>query len=96
MLGVQAYRTRKDLAVDAIMRYGRIDDRPSAERTWEYFVDKFSADLAMSPRAVENNLRMMADTQPGALSASPEQFLDGSFVERIRASGYVEQIARGQ
>ena len=95
MLGVQAYRTRKDLAVDAIMRYGRIDDRLSAERTWEYFLDKFSADLAMSPRAVENNLRMMADTQPGALSASAEQFLDGSFVERIRASGYLEQIARG-
>jgi NitT/TauT family transport system substrate-binding protein len=96
MLGVQAYRTQKDLAVDAIMRYGRIDDRPSAERTWEYFRDKFSADLAMSPRAVENNLRMMADTQPGALSASADQFLDGSFVERIRASGYPEQIARGQ
>jgi hypothetical protein len=78
------------------MRYGRIDDRPSAERTWEYFRDKLSADLAMSPRAVENNLRMMADTQPGATSASAEQFLDGSFVERIKASGYVEQIARGQ
>jgi hypothetical protein len=38
----------------------------------------------------------VADQHPEALSARPEQFLDSSFVERIKASGYVEQVKQGQ
>jgi NitT/TauT family transport system substrate-binding protein len=95
MRGVHAFKTQKDLAVDAIMRYGRTDDRAGAEKTWEYFRDKFGDDLVMSPRAVENNLRLMAEEKPEALSARVDQFLDSSFTERIRASGFVEQVKRG-
>ncbi|HEY7066163.1 MAG TPA: ABC transporter substrate-binding protein [Chloroflexota bacterium] len=95
MRGVQAFKTQKDLAVDAIMRYGRIDDRAGAEKTWEYFRDKFGDDLIMSPLAVENNLRLMAEEKPEAASAKVEQFLDGSFTARIKASGFVEQIKGG-
>jgi NitT/TauT family transport system substrate-binding protein len=93
--GVHAFKTQKELAVDAIMRYGRTDDRAGAEKTWEYFRDKFGDDLVMSPRAVENNLRLMAEEKPEALSARVDQFLDSSFTERIRASGFVEQVKRG-
>jgi NitT/TauT family transport system substrate-binding protein len=93
--GVHAFKTQKDLAVDAIMRHGRTEDRAGAEKTWEYFRDKFGDDLVMSPRAVENNLRLMAEEKPDALTARVDQFLDGSFTERIRASGFVDQVKRG-
>jgi NitT/TauT family transport system substrate-binding protein len=93
--GIQAYKTQKELAVDAIVRYGRTDDRVGAEKTWEYFRDKLGEDLVMSPRAVENNLRLMAEDKPEALSARVDQFLDSSFTERIRASGFVEQVKHG-
>jgi NitT/TauT family transport system substrate-binding protein len=93
--GIQAYKTQKDLAVDAIMRYGRTEDRVGAEKTWEYFRDKFGDDLIMSPRAVENNLRLMVEDKPEAAAARVDQFLDSSFTEHIRASGFVEQVKRG-
>jgi ABC-type nitrate/sulfonate/bicarbonate transport system substrate-binding protein len=93
--GVQAFKTQKDLAVDAIMRYGRTDDRVGAEKTWNYFRDKFGDDLIMSPRAVENNLKLMAEEKPEARDARVDQFLDSGFTERIRASGFVEQLKRG-
>ena len=94
--GVHAYKTQKDLAVDAIMNYGRTDDRPGAEKTWDYFRDKFADDMAMSPRAVVNNLQLMADEKPEAPSAMVEQFLDSRFTDRIRASGFVERVKRGE
>src|SRR5581483_9638111 len=93
--GVHAFKTQKDLAVDAIMRYGRTDDRVGAEKTWDYYRDKFGDDLVMSPRAVENNLKLMAEEKPEAATAKVEQFLDGSFTERIKASGFVKQVKRG-
>jgi ABC-type nitrate/sulfonate/bicarbonate transport system substrate-binding protein len=94
--GSHAFKTNKDAAVDSIMRNARVDDRAVAEETWAYFVDKTSDDLVMSPRAVENNLRMLAEEQPGAASARVDQFYDPSFVERIKASGFVDQVRRGQ
>jgi hypothetical protein len=78
------------------MRNTRTDNRPLAEETWEFYRDKMTEDLTMSTRAIENNLRMVAEQRPDALSARPEQFLDNSFAERIRASGYLEQLRRGQ
>ena len=96
MRGVQVFKTNRDVAVESIMRNTRTDNRQLAEETWEFYRDKMTEDLTMSPRAIENNLRMVAEQRPDALSARPEQFLDNSFAERIRASGYLEQLRRGQ
>ncbi len=94
--GIHVYRTNQDLAVDAIMRYGRIDERPIAEETYAYFADKFSDDLVIAPRGIENNLRLMAEERPEALTARVDQFLDTTIAERIKASGWPEQVRRGQ
>jgi hypothetical protein len=67
-----------------------------AEETWNYFRDKVNDDMTMSSRAVENNLRIVAAENPLALQAKPEQFLDSSFAQRVKASGYLEQVRRGQ
>ena len=50
----------------------------------------------MAPQAVRNNPRLMADEKPEALTAKPDQLLDSTLAERIRASGIVEQVKRGQ
>jgi hypothetical protein len=78
------------------MNYGRLDDRAGAEETWEYFRDKFVEDLVMSPRAIENNVKLIAEEKPEAANAKVDQFLDSTIAERIKASGYVEQVKRGQ
>jgi NitT/TauT family transport system substrate-binding protein len=92
MRGAHAFKTDRELAVDSIMRHTHTDDRALAETTWAWFRDLMSDDLLMSRQAVENNLRLLGDERPEALAARPEQFLDLSFVERIRASGYVQQV----
>lgn len=96
MRGAYVFKTNKDLALDVVMKYGRIDDRAVAEETWAYYREKLNEEIVLSPSAVENNLRLLADRIPDALSARPEQFLDGSVVERIRASGYLDQVRQGR
>jgi NitT/TauT family transport system substrate-binding protein len=93
--GAHTFKTDRDLAVNAIMQYGRIDDRAVAEETWAWYRDKLSDDLVMSPKALENHLRTAAEQNPAALSARPEQFVDNGIVERLKASGYVEQVRQG-
>ncbi|SRR5579884_2062355 len=96
MRGVQIFKTDRDVAVESIMRNTRTDNRALAEETWAFYRDKMSEDLTISPKAVENNLRMVAEQHPEALSARPDQFLDNRFVDRIRASGYLDQLRQRQ
>ncbi|HLH26197.1 MAG TPA: ABC transporter substrate-binding protein [Chloroflexota bacterium] len=93
--GAHAFKTQKDPSVESIMVHTKLDDRATAEDTWEYYRGQMSDDMAMSPRGVENNLRFIADDKPEARNARPEQFLDSSFTDKIKASGYVEQVTRG-
>ena len=78
------------------MRYGLIDDRAVAEESWAWYRDKLSDDLWMSPGALENHLRFAAEQRPEALSTPPDQLVDNHLVERIKASGYVDQVMRGE
>ena len=94
--GGHVFQTNKDLSIDVIMRYARTDDRAVAEETWNYYRDKVVDDMAMTPRSVENNLKLIAAENPQALQARVEQFLDGSFAQRVKASGWLEQVRRGQ
>jgi NitT/TauT family transport system substrate-binding protein len=90
--GVYIFKTNKELTIATIMRYARIDDPAIAEATRAYYLNNLKNDVYLTPRAVENSLQVMAANEPEALGAKPEQFLDTSFIERIKASGYVEQV----
>jgi hypothetical protein len=78
--------------VDAIIRHGRIDNPALAEQTWAYYRNHFRDDLSITPEIVQNTLKSLAEDNPAALAARPEQFIDTTFVDRIKASGYVEQV----
>lgn len=81
----QMFLDDRDAAVDAIVALSRVDDRRLAERTWEWFRDKMTTDIAISPRAIENNLKLIAEQRPEALQASMDQFVDNRFAERLHA-----------
>jgi ABC-type nitrate/sulfonate/bicarbonate transport system substrate-binding protein len=93
--GAHVFKTNRELAIQTIMRYGLIDDRAVAEESWAWYRDKLSDDLWMSPGALENHLRIAAEQRPDALSTPPDQLVDNHLVERIKASGYVDQVMRG-
>jgi NitT/TauT family transport system substrate-binding protein len=88
--GVQRYEVDPDAAMAAIARYTDVQERDVLEETYAYFHGRFQRDLFPSLEAIEAELR----THPESAAATmrPEQFVDLSVVERIRASGYVDAL----
>lgn len=92
---IQCFRDDPAAGVAAVAKQSQLEDRAMAERTWAWYRDKYTEDLALGEQVVMNNLRMIAEQRPEALQARPEQFLDPTFQQRFRASGYLEQARRG-
>ena len=95
MRGIQAFKTQRDV------------DRRRHHALWPHGRPRAGGeDLGVLPRQdrrrrrhvaarLENNLSLRRTTAE-ARDARVEQFLDSSFVERIKASGYVEQVKQGK
>lgn len=92
--GAHAFKTNREQAIQTIMHYGLIDDRAVAEETWAWYRDKLSDDLRISPGAIQNHLRMAAEQRPEALSTPHDKLVDDRVIEKINASGYVDQVLR--
>lgn len=41
------------------------------------------------PRAIQTVLQIVGESQPAALKARPEQFLDDSFLQKLERSGFI-------
>jgi NitT/TauT family transport system substrate-binding protein len=87
---VRRYESDPEAAIAAIARYTDVQERAVLEDTYAYFRGRYQRDLFPSLEAIEAELR--THPEPGAAAARPEQFVDLSAVERIRASGYVDAL----
>jgi ABC-type nitrate/sulfonate/bicarbonate transport system substrate-binding protein len=84
--------TDKQQAVASIRKYGGVDDADLASKTYDYYKDEWNRDGFPSLPGIQQNLDIAQDTIPEAKDAKPEQFVDMSIVEKIKASGYVDQL----
>jgi ABC-type nitrate/sulfonate/bicarbonate transport system substrate-binding protein len=89
---VRRFETEPEAAMAAMARYTDVQDRAVLEETYAYFRSRYQPDLVPSLDAIEAELRTHPDIDPAAWR--PEQFVDLSVVERIKASGYVESLYR--
>ncbi len=87
-------RTDKAFAIATIGKNGRTTDRKILEAAYAYFADKWTPDGAPSVPGLQRVLDFVAANNPAAAAAKPDQFLDLSFVNRIRQSGLMEQLYR--
>ncbi len=47
------------------------------------------------PKAVQTVLQTISESQPAALKARPEQFIEDSVLQKIERSGFVEKLYGG-
>ena len=50
----------------------------------------------VEPKALQTVLQIIGESQPAALKAKPEQFIDPSVLQKIERSGFVEKLYGGQ
>ena len=73
-------------------KYLRIDDREALEDVYRLYRDLYPQIPHPSPPAIQTQLTWMAEKDPRAKAAKPEQFIDGSILREIEKSGFVTRL----
>ena len=86
------FRTEKEKTMAGIMKFLKMNNRERAEEGYDYYVDLMPVMPYASPKAVRTVLEFLAEQQPKAASAKPEDFYDMSYLKAIEASGFLKTL----
>ncbi len=86
------FRTEKEKTLAGVMKFLRMKDRARAEEGYEYYVALMPVMPYASPKAVQTVLEFLAEKQPKAATAKPEDFYDMSYLKKIEASGFIKNL----
>jgi NitT/TauT family transport system substrate-binding protein len=87
--------SRKDSAVakKAIAKYGKIDDAPTVDGTYDSFAPYWDMSLAVRPEAIRAQFEYLDEKEfPNAKKADAKEFYDNSFVEALNKSGFLKNL----
>jgi NitT/TauT family transport system substrate-binding protein len=91
---VHRIKTDREGTVAALVKYFGSKDRDIMERTY----DLQSSDDRLPPKqyptleGIKNILEPLAETDPKAKAAKPEEFVDVSFIRELDQSGYIDSL----
>jgi NitT/TauT family transport system substrate-binding protein len=87
--------SRKDpvVAKKAIGKYGKIDDAPTIDGTYDAFAPYWAMSLAIRPEAIKAQFEYIDEKEfPNAKNADPKDFYDNSFVDALTKSGFLNNL----
>ena len=94
---VHRIKTDRETGKKVLVKYVGSQDKEILERTY----DLISADGKLPPKqyptleGIKNILEPLAETDPKAKAAKPEDFVDISFVRELDQSGYIDELYKG-
>src|SRR4029077_6055945 len=90
--GIHLFKQEREPSIRALAKYLRIQDRETLEEVYRIY-SKLSQPIPYPPpSAIQTQLTWMAERDPRAKNAKPEQFIDGSFLREIEKSGFVAKL----
>lgn len=89
---VHRLQTDRDFGIDILGRYTQMEDRELLGATIDHAAPLFQADFYPSAPAIQAVLD--AEEQPAARTARPADVTDYRFVDRLRASGFLDQLTK--
>jgi hypothetical protein len=79
--------------MEVYRQYARLDDPAVADEWYDVYVDKvFPRAPYVSAAGVQTVLDLLAQTEPQAASATPEQYIDNRYVRELEDAGFIEQL----
>ncbi|HEY7066027.1 MAG TPA: ABC transporter substrate-binding protein [Chloroflexota bacterium] len=80
--------------IDVLGKYFRTDDQEALQATYDAYKLAWSRDQFIPEEAIVAQLQ--ASDRPAAKTADPKDFYDNGYLERIKASGYVDSLYAGR
>jgi NitT/TauT family transport system substrate-binding protein len=90
--GTHRLKTDRDFGMKAISKYTKLTDVKLLDETYDFYREHWSRDGMPSREGMQKNLEIASATTPEAKSLKPEQFMDLTFLNRIKASGLMDQL----
>ena len=90
--GAHRLKTDQELGMKAIATYTRQSEPKLLAETYKYYRDQWGKDGFPSLEGIQKHIELAAATIPEAKTARPEQFVDLTFVQKIKRSGLIEQL----
>jgi ABC-type nitrate/sulfonate/bicarbonate transport system substrate-binding protein len=89
--GTRRFLTDKELGIKALKKYTGIEDSDILAKTYELFATKYiKANPTLSLQSVETALMMIADRNPKAKNRKAGEFVDLSFMDELKKTGFVK------
>jgi NitT/TauT family transport system substrate-binding protein len=90
--GIYMVKNNQEASIRTMSKYLRIDDREALEDVYRLYKDIYPQVPHVSPAAIQTQLTWMAERDPRARTAKPEQFIDGTILREIEKSGFVATL----
>ena len=91
--GVVLSRNDAAIAKKTIAKYGKIDDAPTIDGTYEAFAPYWAMSLAVRPEAIRGQFAYLDEKEfPNAKNAEARDFYDNSFVDALSKSGFLKNL----
>ncbi len=90
--GIYMVKQNPEPSINALRKYLKIDDREALEEVYRLYKELYPPIPHPSPAAIQTQLTWMAERDPRAKNAKPEQFIDGTILREIEKSGFVTRL----
>jgi len=87
---VSRFKTDREFASQVLGKYSQVDDRAVLDASVDYYRPLFALDPYPDREAMQ--MALDAEEHPGARTARPEDVADYRFAERLRSSGFLDQL----
>jgi NitT/TauT family transport system substrate-binding protein len=85
-------KTDKAFGMKVIAKYTKQSGTAILDATYEFYKDHWLRDGFPSLEGIQKNIEVAAAELPEAKNAKPDLFIDFAFVNKIKASGLIEQL----
>ena len=86
-------KTQRDFSVEVFRKYYKNDDREYLNRIYDLYVLRYIPQIPYpSAEAIKVVLDQMADKDPRARAAQPEQFIDARFFQELEKEGFIQRL----
>jgi len=91
--GIWAFKGNREAALRAIGKYTRMTDRSLLEETYQTYTKAVRLVPRTTEAGVRNVLDAVADQNPKARSANPQDFYTNRFIDELEQTGFMRELA---
>ena len=89
---VHRFKTNKEISLKVLQKYTRVNDPEILEATYTEYLDYIESIPSVSKKGMEIILGELAEKEPKARQARPEDFLDARFLDELEREGLFKKL----